>query len=176
MKKVLLGIGVVLLIGIGYVLYQFSITESHSPKDTVIASGDGLEISVVYCQPYKKGREIFGGLVPYDTYWRTGANSATEITFSQNVMFGDKPVNAGTYRFYTIPSKDQWEVVLNSQLGEWGYYEPDYSLDVERITVPVQSMSAELEQFTITIDKNVSQFNLSMAWDKTKVTVPISKQ
>ena len=176
MKKVLLAVGVIILAGIGYIIYMFATTKSHSPKDIVTVNGSGLEISVEYCRPYKKEREIFGSLVPYDTYWRTGANDATEISFSKDVLFGGKSVSAGRYRLYTIPSEGEWEVVLNSQLGEWGYFEPDYTLDVERVEVPVQTTDNIVEQFTISIDSNGNQFNLNMVWDQTRVTVPISKQ
>jgi len=98
---------------------------------------------------------------------------ATEITFSGDVNFAGKQVKAGSYRFYTIPSSSKWTVVLNSELGQWGYYEPNYELDVERVEVPVKSASDVSEQFTITLTSNGSAADLNMKWDQTEVTVPI---
>lgn len=176
MKKFLLIVGVILLAVIGYVVYQMATTTSHSPQDTASVSLNGSNISIVYCQPYKKDREIFGGLVPYDTYWRTGANDATEISFSSDVQFGDKTVKAGQYRFYTIPSQDEWTVVLNSELGQWGYFEPNYDLDVARVQVPVSRTQDVTEQFTISFETvGKDRANLKMKWDQTLVTVPITK-
>ncbi|HEX7499910.1 MAG TPA: DUF2911 domain-containing protein, partial [Polyangia bacterium] len=73
------------------------------------------EITVDYSCPAVKGRPIWGALVPYDQMWRTGANQATKITFSRDVTFGDKPVPAGTYSLFTIPSKGAWTVILNKK-------------------------------------------------------------
>ena len=87
-----------------------------SPHETV--EGDNIKVS--YGRPYKKGREVFGGLEKYGKVWRTGADEATEITFTKDGTFGGKPVKAGTYTLFTIPEKDKWTVILNSQLGTVG--------------------------------------------------------
>jgi len=83
-----------------------------SPKITV----EGKDIKVVYGQPSKKGRVIFGELVPYGQVWRTGANEATEITFAKPAHFAGKDIAAGTYSFFTIPNENEWTVILNSEL------------------------------------------------------------
>src|SRR6476660_6493757 len=82
-----------------------------SPK----ASAEGKGVKVTYGQPSKKGREIFGKLVPFGQVWRTGANEASEITFNKDVTVGGKPVKAGTYTLFTIPKETEWTVILNSQ-------------------------------------------------------------
>ena len=139
-----------------------------SPHETV-ESGD---IKVSYGRPYKKGREVFGGLEKYGKVWRTGADEATEITFAKDGTFGGQPVKAGTYTLFTIPEKDQWTIILNSQLGQWGAYEYDKhkAKDVLQIKVPVKSLSAPVEQLTIRFD----QGNMLIEWDTTQVAVPVT--
>src|SRR5689334_20084655 len=78
-----------------------------SPHETV----EGKDISVTYGRPYKKGRDIFGGLEPYGKVWRTGADAATEVTFKKDGTFGGKPVKAGTYTLFTIPNEKEWTVI-----------------------------------------------------------------
>ncbi len=124
---------------------------------------------VVYSRPYKKDREIFGGLVPFGKVWRTGADEATEITFYKDVMFGGKEVKAGSYALFTVPNKDMWEVRLNSDLHQWGSYGYDESKDVAKTMAKVQSMENSLENFTIVF----ADGNMVLAWDKTMVAVPI---
>lgn len=177
LKKVIIGLVIVI---IGYFVYGVLTTRSHSPLASAEGTSGDLTVSVDYCQPYKKGRLIFGeesadALVPYGKYWRLGANDATEITFSQDVNFAGEPLSAGRYRMYAVPYADSWEVSLNSQLGEFGYFEPDYTLDVLKVEVPVQQSPQELEQLTMTFDSDSTGLQLNMAWDQTQVSVPISR-
>ena len=138
-----------------------------SPKDI----SKGAHVAVTYYQPSKKGRVIFGGLVPYGEVWRTGANNATEITFNKDGMFGGKPVKKGTYSLFTIPNAKEWTVILNSQMGQWGSFKYDQykDKDVLRTTVPVKNVASSVEKFTITVESDV----LIMVWDKTEVRVPM---
>ena len=105
LKKILIGIGVLVLIFALYVAYLVMFPAS--PKGDASISANGLDIKVTYGRPYKKGRLIFGeekdkALQPYGKYWRLGANAATEITFNKNVNFAGSPINAGSYRMYTV--------------------------------------------------------------------------
>ncbi|MCB0495483.1 MAG: DUF2911 domain-containing protein [Cyclobacteriaceae bacterium] len=155
-------------------------TKSHSPFAEAKANFKGTEIDVAYCQPYKKGRVIFGeesdgALQPYGKYWRLGANEATQITFSSDVVFAGDQVKEGTYRMYAVPGKDQWEVSLNSELGKWGAFEPNYSLDVVKVKVPAQKTEDTAEQFVITFDTDSIGTLMNFVWDRTKVSVPITK-
>ncbi|SMD32043.1 Protein of unknown function [Reichenbachiella faecimaris] len=177
-KKVIIGIVVVV---IGYFGYGFMTHRSHSPLTSAEGKSGDLSVSVDYCQPSKKGRLIFGNesddaLVPNGKYWRLGANDATEITFSQDVNFAGEPIAAGRYRFYAVPNADNWELSLNSQLGEFGFFEPDYTLDVLKVKVPVKSNAQQLELLTMTFDSDSTGLQLNMAWDETMVSVPISQQ
>jgi hypothetical protein len=84
-----------------------------SPKATVSQQVGLTDVSIAYCRPGVKGREIWGALVPYGEVWRTGANEATTITFSSDVTVQGNPVAAGTYGLFTLPGKDEWTVILN---------------------------------------------------------------
>jgi hypothetical protein len=179
-KKILIGLGAVLILIVGTLLYLSLVANKRSPEQTLNASFQGLDVNVVYCRPYKKGRLIFGeksagALQPYGEYWRLGANAATQISFSKNVNFAGKPVNAGTYRMYAVPGATTWQVALNSELGKWGYSPPDYSLDVLKVEVPADT-APETDQFTITLNSDSSAMLMDFVWDKTKVRVPITPQ
>lgn len=126
-------------------------------------------IKVVYGRPLKKGRDVFGGLVPYGKVWRTGANEATEIKFFKDVTFGGKQVKAGTYSLFTIPGEKEWTIILSTDLDVWGAYSYKESSDVIRTSVPVTSAGKSLEAFSITFNGS----NLALGWDKTRVEVPI---
>jgi hypothetical protein len=179
LKKILIGIGILLLAFVGFVVYLNLFPAS--PKDTASFSENGLEIKVNYSRPYKKGRLIFGdekdkALQPYGKYWRLGANAATEITFNKNVNFGGKPVNAGSYRMYAVPGATSFQVALNSELGTFlAVNEPDYKLDVLKVEVPV-SPAPETEQFTINFASDSTGVKMNFLWDKIQVTVPITAQ
>ena len=202
-KRILVGLAVLLAIWIGYRAYRVFTTRSHSPKETISFSYKDLDINVTYCRPYKKGRVIFGeakdrawlpkgkfwtdgfrvltglprttgALVPFGKYWRLGANDATEISFDKNISFAGKPVNAGRYRMYAVPNRNDWQVCLNSELGKFGYSEPDHDLDILKADVPVDSTTAVTEQFTIGFNNDSASVKMNFIWDKTLVSVPIS--
>jgi hypothetical protein len=138
-----------------------------SPHETV-ENGD---VKVTYGRPYKKGREIFGGLEKYGKVWRTGADEATTISFAKDVTFGGKPVKAGTYTLFTIPEQNEWTIILNSQTGQWGAYDYDKhkDKDVLQVKVPVKQLESPVEQLTIRFEDS----NMIIEWDKTQVAVPI---
>lgn len=140
-----------------------------SPKKT--AEGD--KVSIVYGAPSKKGREIFGGLVPYGEVWRTGANNATELTLKKDGKVGGVNVKAGTYTLFTIPKEDgNWTVILNPTLGQWGAYGYDKIKgdDLPHIMAKAMAANGTVEQFSMYFEGS----DLVMAWDKTKLKVPIT--
>ena len=181
-KKIFIGLSILGVALVAFVLYGALVVAKKSPIKTTTYNNEGLDIKVVYCQPYKKGRLIFGeekdgALQPYGKYWRVGANAATEITFSKNVNFGGKPVNSGTYRMYAVPNATSWQVVLNSELGVYfAIRKPNYKLDVVRVEVPVGSSPVETEQLTINFSNDSSTVNMDIVWDKTLVRIPITTQ
>ena len=131
----------------------------------------GNNITISYGRPMKKGREIFGGLVPYGQVWRAGADEATEITFDKGCVVDGHQVSAGTYTLFTIPGEKEWTIILNKELGQWGAYGYDKVKDknVMQEQVPISTNNKMVEQFTSTIKEN----NIVMEWDKTKVEIPI---
>lgn len=178
-KKVFIGFLIFFVIVVGFMTYSVLTTRSHSPFEEVKQSANGLDVSVTYCRPYKKDRLIFGNeddgaLVPYGNYWRLGANDATEITFSQPVTFGGAAVDAGSYRMYAVPNADSWTIALNGELGAFGYFEPDYDLDVVSIDAPTSATDGVVEQFTIQLNPAGVGMELVFSWDNTKVVVPIT--
>ena len=172
-KKILWVVGSMVILFAMVVIYQIATTRKHSPPATAELKTNEYHIKVDYCRPFKKGREIFGELLPYDTYWRTGANEPTIITFSEDFQFGSNIVRAGSYRLYSIPREQEWDVVLNSETQKWGLWEPDYNLDVARVTVPVQNSDSCVEQFLIKLTESREGAEMAMIWDLTKVIVPI---
>jgi hypothetical protein len=139
-----------------------------SPHET----STGKDIAVRYGRPYKKGRVIFGGLIPYGKVYRCGADSATIVTFAKDVNFAGKPVKAGTYTLFVIPNEQSWTIILNSQLGQWGAY--DYEKykdkDVLHADVPVKKLSGPVEQLTIELPPSA----MTIEWDDVQVNVPVS--
>ncbi|ETN96808.1 Protein of unknown function [Zhouia amylolytica] len=130
-------------------------------------------IKVIYSRPLMKGRSVFGNLVPFEKVWRTGANEATEIRFYQDVMFGDKPVKAGTYTLYTIPGANDWTIILNNDTDVWGAYSYKEANDVARITVPVAQGNESLEAFSIAFKKeDDNKIDMVLGWDTTRVAIP----
>ncbi len=178
-KKILIGVGVILLAFVAFIVYSNLFPKS--PKKTTEFSDRGLDIKVSYSQPYKKGRLIFGeekdgALQPYGKYWRLGANAATEITFSKDVNFAGKAVKAGSYRMYAVPGASTFQVSLNSELGVFlGVQEPDYTLDVVKVDVPVITTNNEVEQFVINFASDSVGVNMDFVWDKIQVRVPITQ-
>ena len=146
-----------------------------SPMDAVMVRTDAKEsfMRIIYSRPKKDGRKIFGELVPYGKVWRTGANEATEITFYNDVDFGGKKVKAGTYSLFTIPNQNEWTVMLNSELNQWGAYRYDESKDVARITVKPKSTAATVETFSITTENDGENYNLMLGWDDTYIEIPV---
>lgn len=132
-------------------------------------------VKCTYGQPLKKGREIFGNLVPYGKLWRTGANEATEITFTTNIQIGETQLLAGTYTLFSIPNKDKWTIILNSELGQWGDFDYDANKNVLTYEAPVSANSDIYEGFTIQFEDVNNGFNMLLLWDNVKVSVPIQK-
>jgi hypothetical protein len=149
-----------------------------SPSQTIKQSFGLGDISVEYSRPAVKGRVVFGDLVPYGKVWRTGANAATKLTFSDDISFGDVPVKAGTYALYTIPGKSTWTVMLYSDLTLGGNT-ADYNQEKEvaRISVPAKYTEAKTESFTINIAKvKPTTATLELLWENTRVPIKIATE
>ena len=132
------------------------------------------EVSVDYSSPAVKGRKIWGGVVPYDQMWRTGANQATKITFSRDVTFGDKPVPAGSYALFTIPTKGVWTVILNKKAEQSGTAR-EYKADLDLVRFQVHPKAAPFRERMAFLfsDFNDDKGLLDLEWDKLRLSIPI---
>jgi hypothetical protein len=147
---------------------------SSQPPKSPRVKAEGKDVEVSYGQPSKRGRVIFGQLEPYGKVWRTGANEATEITFKNNAVFGGQPVKAGTYTLFTIPNENEWTIILNPELKQWGAYGYDKikDKDLPHVKVPAQKVDSPVEKLTLRFDE---QNSLIIEWDQTRVAVPIKE-
>ncbi len=146
------------------------------PGDATLKFADGKSVSIQYSRPSMRGRKIFGGLVPYDKVWRTGANAATSLKTNVALTIGGASVPAGGYTLYTLPGANSWKLIINKQIGQWG---TDYeqSRDLARVDMKVSQRSSPLEQFTISFDKTGGDAaTLKLEWDTTVASVDVQEK
>lgn len=168
MKKVLATICIASLVSLGALAQKVQ----KSPASTLKQTVGTTDITIVYHRPGLKGRS-FESLAPAGKVWRTGANEATEITFSKDVKMGGKELKAGTYSLYTIPG-GEWTIILNTKLS-WGTQYDD-GKDVIRVKASVAKTNESTETFTIDISdisKDSKMANLELRWGNTLVKAPI---
>jgi hypothetical protein len=155
-------------------LGQEALEHRPSPLNMVTSRYKDTYLKIIYSQPQKRGREIFGELVPWGEVWRTGANEATELTITQDILIHSDTLKAGSYSLFTIPGKDRWQVIFNADLGLWGSYNYNPKKDVMRIDAPAQTTDGVVyEPFTISINPRNDKADISLMWDKTQVSFTI---
>jgi hypothetical protein len=144
-----------------------------SPPDTVRASVAGANITVAYNRPAKRGRVIFGNIVPWNQVWRTGADAATMFTTDKDLVFGSTVVPAGKYTLWTLPTPTGAKLIINSETGQWG---TDYhqEKDFARLDLNSTKLSNPQEQFVIGIVPQGSGGLLRMAWDDREYSIPFT--
>jgi len=148
-----------------------------SSGQTIIQEFGLGKITVKYSRPNTKGRAIFGKMEPYGTVWRTGANSATVISFTDEVTFAGKPVPAGEYALFTIPEKGEWTVILNKITKQWGAYEYKEAEDFLRVKVKATSTKEKTETFNISFtDVFPTKATLQLAWENTSVNIDLTTE
>jgi len=153
---------------------QETIKPRPSPVSLVTARYKDTYLKITYSQPHKRGRIIYGNLVPFGQLWRTGANEATEITITRDITINNTQLKAGTYSIFSIPEKESWTIIVNSDLGLWGAYNYNIKMDVMRFTVPVQILQgAVYEPFTILVDQKNNKAEIVLLWDSVRVSIPI---
>jgi len=144
-----------------------------SPKGSVTQAVGLTDVTITFSRPGVKGRVIWGGLVPYDQVWRTGANEATTISFSQDVTIDGKPLPAGTYSLHTIPKKNAWTIIFNKKADQWGSYEYDGSQDALRVeVVPTTGPNQEWMEFSFP-EVATDSARVELAWEKVRVPFTI---
>lgn len=143
---------------------------------TKIEQGIGIKkVTLVYQRPNANSRTIFGGLVPYDQVWRTGANGIPAITFEEEVTIAGNKVPAGTYGLFTIPTKGDWTIILSKNVEQWGAYQYNQNEDFLRFQAKSKQTADKVESFTIAFE-NVKRnsADLTLSWENTKVSFPIA--
>jgi hypothetical protein len=145
-----------------------------SPRDTTRATVAGAHLLVDYGRPSMRGRKIWGGLVPWDKWWRTGANAATTFVTDKPLAFGSLVVPAGTYTLYSVPRKSgPWLLVVNKQNGQWGT-EYHQDSDLVRIPMTTAAVSSPVEKFAINIVPDASGGAIQLVWDTTEASASFS--
>ena len=174
---------VLTIAALGLFLYSYFIENIFekrlSPKDTVEFKLNDLKLKVFYNRPFKKGRAIFGGLVPYGQVWRTGANEPTTFSTNQDIKIMGLLVPEGEYTLWTVPNDSTWKVMFNTKKYKWGVDEQmkpmwDPNFDLVELNIPIELLDSAVEQFTIAFDNTTDNLKLTMAWDKTKIAVPLT--
>ncbi len=177
-KRLIIGLAILAVVLFAAYKILINQTKKASPEDRVELVDGDKRIEVLYCQPSKNGRKIFGDLVPYGEVWRTGANEASTFETSHDLLVGRQTLPAGKYTLWTIPNKERWTVIFNDKMYGWGVdfsavaaREPQH--DVLKIDVPVKSNSGVTEQFTINL-KQTPEMGMTLAWDQTLVRIPLA--
>ncbi|GAB3337802.1 hypothetical protein GCM10027299_49330 [Larkinella ripae] len=142
-----------------------------SPTESLQASIQKSTVTVKYGRPYKRGRRIFGGVVPYDSLWRTGANGPTTITFENAVKIYKKIVPKGEYSIYTIPKVNEWILILSTDVKNWPT-DPDRAKELFQVAIPVQKSTEIKQQFTIELNETKKGGQLRLLWDDVIATAP----
>lgn len=173
---------VLLLITVGLAVYAIAFEDIFSkrlsPKDTVKFELNDAKLEVFYNRPFKKGRKIFGALVPYDQVWRTGANEATTFTTNKDLIIEGKLVPKGEYTLWTIPHDTVWDIIFNTKQYPWGVDEQmrpmrEPQFDLLEVDEPVHLLSKPVEQFTIAFDNTTDELKMTLVWDRTKIEIPM---
>lgn len=172
MKKLLLSLATLAIFGVTEA--QVLKTPSPSTAQTVKQEFGLGSIELSYSRPNAKGRTIFGDLVPYGAVWRTGANNATTLAFSEEVIIGSKKIPAGKYGLLTIPGAAEWTVIITKQLDVTSPSAYKQDMDVVRVTVPTTQLPFPIESFMILFEKvNSNSLELMIIWEQTAVSLPI---
>jgi hypothetical protein len=148
------------------------LTPAPSSSQTLI-QGFGLgKITVNYSRPNVKGRKIFGFTEPFDSVWRTGANWATTLNFTDDITMEGNKVPAGEYSLFTIPGKDQWTIILNKTVKQWGAYSYKKSNDFLRFTLKPKTIKENVETFTLEFaDVYPTHGELNLFWEHTQISI-----
>ena len=148
-----------------------------SPTQTLTQEFGLGKIEIVYSRPSLKGRSVFGAgslLAPIGDVWRTGANGATKLTFSDPVTIGGKTLPAGSYGLFTIPGASEWTIIFNTNSKGWGSFDYKEAEDVVRLKVAPETTGSTTETFTIGIDAITAQTaTIYLKWAQTMVNIPI---
>ncbi|HEU4471808.1 MAG TPA: DUF2911 domain-containing protein [Flavisolibacter sp.] len=152
-------------------------TPQPSPTQTIRQDFGIGNIELTYSRPGMKGRKVFGDLVPYGKVWRTGANQATTLTFSDTVIIGGTRIAPGKYGLLSIPDKDQWTMIVTKQLDVTSPVAYKQENDVARVSVKPVKMNETVETFTMQFaDVKPNSAQLQIMWENLAVSLPIATE
>ncbi len=172
MKKLILSATAVLLL-LSAEAQQLK-TPAPSPTQTIKQDFGLGNVELSYSRPAAKGRKIYGDLVPFGSVWRTGANNATTLTFSDEVTIGGQKVPAGKYGLVSIPDKDKWTLIITKQLDVTSPAAYKSENDVVRVEAKASRMDEKLESFTMQFaEVKPTSCELRIMWENTSVALPI---
>ena len=154
---------------------QSLVTPQPSTPQTIKQNFGLSTIELSYSRPNAKGRVIFGDLVPFGNVWRTGANSATTLTFGEEVTIGDKKIAAGKYGLLSIPGKNSWILIITKQLDVTSPSAYKAESDLVRVNVNPVANANKVETFTMQFTNvKSSSCELNLQWENTSISLPIS--
>ena len=146
-----------------------------STRDTVRVTSGGAQLWIDYGRPAKRGRVVFGGVVPFGELWRTGANAATQFRTDKALKLGTTVVPAGFYTLWTIPSLTGWKLIVNSETGQWGTAHKSEK-DLFTLDMSVSALQAPVERFTISVTPSAEGGAIKLDWDTTRASIPFTVQ
>ena len=146
-----------------------------SPRDSVKVVAGGAALWIDYGRPAKRGRVVFGGVVPYGEVWRTGANAATQFRTDKALDFGGTVVPAGFYTLWTLPSATAWKLIVNGETGQWGTAHNAVK-DLYTIEMKMSTLPQVVERFTIGVDATDQGGTINLDWDTTRTSATFTVQ
>lgn len=166
------------LIGAATLLVALSVPASAqqqaSPRDSVHAVIGGGIVHIDYGRPSKRGRDVFGALVPWGQVWRAGANQPTTLTATRDLVFGAYTLPAGTYALNTLPNPTAWKLIIQSPVPRWGIPYPGEQFDLARLDMTVTQLPTVVETMEIRVDAQGSGGVLRIRWDRTEASIPFT--
>jgi hypothetical protein len=145
-----------------------------SPRDTVRATISGATILVDYSRPAMRGRDIFGGLVPWNQPWRTGADLPTTLITDQPLLIGGQTLPAGSHALNTLPTPTGWKLIVMKEIPRWGIPYPGEDHDLFRVDMTVTRLDTPVEQMTIRLESAGQGGVLHVEWDRTRASIPFT--
>lgn len=154
---------------------QDEVQRPSPPASASCKFDDGKLIRTDYSSPRMKGRKIFGGVVPYNQVWRTGANEATTFVTDSDLSVGGMEIPAGSYTLFTLPTADKWTLIISKKTGEPGIPYPEGE-DLLRVGMKVSRTQSTVENFTIAYHKKDAICALSLSWENTEASVDLAEK
>jgi Protein of unknown function (DUF2911) len=145
------------------------------PAQAECKFADGKSITVDYSSPRAKGRKVFGGLVPFDQVWRTGANEATSFVTDAGLKVGGQSIPAGSYTIFTVPGSAKWKLIVNKKTGQWGIPYKWESEELLRTDMQLSKVPAPVENFTISFDQSGPTCTMKVTWENTQAAATFAE-